>query len=138
MNHFKLNLKYLRGNKKLNQKELSEELSVKRTSVANWEYGTSYPNMDILFRIVEYFEVTLDEFLLTNMVVESYTKKDKSEKLANDLIKIKELEASNLKCEEIINLQTKTIEKQADTMKRNAESIEKLVGLLEMEKKGEV
>lgn len=135
MNLFKLNLKYLRGVKKLNQKELSEELSVKRTSVANWEYGTSYPNMDILFRIGEYFDITLDELLLTNMEVDTYTKKDRSEKHINDQIKIDELEIVNSKFEEIISLQVKTIEKQATAMKRNAESIEKLVSLLELEKK---
>jgi len=135
MNLFKLNLKYLRADKKLNQKELSEELSVKRTSVANWEYGTSYPNMDILFRIGEYFNITLDELLLTNVEIESYNKKDKSEKDANNQIRIRELEVTNSKFEEIISFQAKTIEKQADTMKRNSESIEKLVGLLEVEKK---
>jgi len=125
----------LRGIKKLSQKDISEKLNVKRTSVANWEQGISYPNMDILFRIREFFDITLDELLLTNMEVEKYTKKDKGEKLAHNQIKIDELELSNSKFEEVVSLQAKTIEIQADTMKRNAESIEKLVSLLEVEKK---
>lgn len=41
---------------------------------------------------------------------------------------------ANLKFEEIINSQPKTIGKQATTMKRNAEIIEKLVSLLEVAK----
>ena len=135
MNRFKLNIKYLRGIKKLSQKDISEKLNVKRTSVANWEQGISYPNMDILFHIREFFDITLDELLLTNMEIEKYTRKDKGDKLASNKIKIDKLELSNSKFEEVVSLQAKTIEIQTDTMKRNAESIEKLVSLLEVEKK---
>jgi len=64
MNRFKKNIKYLRKQKKLTQIELSEELGVKRTSVINWENGYSYPGMETLFKVKEYFDVTLDDLLL--------------------------------------------------------------------------
>ena len=58
-------IKELREEKKLNQRELAEELHVDRTTVNKWEKGKSIPLNDTLMILSEYFEVTIEELLDT-------------------------------------------------------------------------
>ncbi|NOY49395.1 MAG: helix-turn-helix transcriptional regulator [Chlorobi bacterium] len=67
MNFISNNIKYLRKQKNLLQSELADKINVKRTSVASWEQGVSYPNLDTLVRICGFFSVTLDEIVTQNL-----------------------------------------------------------------------
>ena len=61
------NLKYLREQKGLNQADLAKILGVKQPTVGNWEVGKREPDIDMLIRLAEYFDVTLDDIVLKDL-----------------------------------------------------------------------
>ncbi|MFK5855486.1 MAG: helix-turn-helix transcriptional regulator [Bacteroidota bacterium] len=140
MNRFKLNIRYIRGLKQLTQEQLSDELGVKRTTIVNWEQGLSYPKMELLFHLKEYFEVFLDDLLMSNMEDVALLAKEKIINI-EDESKIKDQASfydkldhstdmilkANLRLIENNNLMTKSAE-------LNAASIDKLVTLLSEKK----
>ncbi len=56
------NLKKLRLQKGQTQEQLAEAMGVSPQAISRWENGTTYPDITILPSIVNYFEITLDEF----------------------------------------------------------------------------
>ena len=56
-------IKVLRNQNKLTQEQLAEKLYVSRTAVSKWESGKGYPNIDSLKDISRLFDVTVDELL---------------------------------------------------------------------------
>lgn len=56
-------LQQLRRHKNLTQEELAEHLHVSRTAVSKWESGRGLPNIESLKAIAKFFDVTLDELL---------------------------------------------------------------------------
>ena len=89
------NLKTLRKNKGLSQEELSIKLHVVRQTVSKWESGLSVPDAEMLIRISEILETSVNEIL-----GESIEEKEK-----NDLKVISEKL-------EVINEQLSMIQKQ--------------------------
>jgi len=61
------NLKYLRKKNGKTQDALSAELSIGRTTLANYEAGISEPNLETLLAIAKYFGVSADELLSRKM-----------------------------------------------------------------------
>jgi len=59
------NLKKLRENKNLLQKELAEILNVTSQTVSGWEIGRTQPEYQMLLKIANFFEVSVD-YLLGN------------------------------------------------------------------------
>lgn len=53
-------LKTLRKINGLTQKELAEKLKIKQNLYSDWENGKSEPNIEMLVRISDYFDVSLD------------------------------------------------------------------------------
>ncbi|CAM4507538.1 transcriptional regulator with XRE-family HTH domain [Paenibacillus endophyticus] len=45
------------------QEELAEKLFVSRQSVSKWENGQNYPGIEIIIKISDLFELTIDELL---------------------------------------------------------------------------
>lgn len=60
---FKNILKKLRKEYGLSQEELSKRVGVARSSVANYENGQNFPNMDILLKLSDVFNCTTDYLL---------------------------------------------------------------------------
>ena len=60
---FNEKLQALRKQKGLTQEELAEKLYISRTAVSKWESGRGYPNIDSLKAISKLFEITIDELL---------------------------------------------------------------------------
>lgn len=60
MSVFAEQLKTLRKINGLTQKELAEKLKIKQNSYSDWENGKSEPNIEMLVRIADYFDVSLD------------------------------------------------------------------------------
>lgn len=60
---FKENIKKLRKEYGLSQEELSKRLGIARSSVANYENGQNFPNMDILVKLSEIFNCSIDYIL---------------------------------------------------------------------------
>jgi transcriptional regulator with XRE-family HTH domain len=64
-NFFKKNIVYLRKNKGFTQIELATALSLKRTTIANYESGHTEPNIETILSFSEFFGVDAG-FLLKN------------------------------------------------------------------------
>nr|WP_181715934.1 helix-turn-helix transcriptional regulator [Carnobacterium sp.]QJS06083.1 transcriptional regulator, XRE family [Carnobacterium sp.] len=59
-------LKNSRINKGFSQGNVAEHLNISRQSISKWENGNSYPDLDNLVRLSEYYEVSIDELLKEN------------------------------------------------------------------------
>ncbi len=70
--NFPANLRYLRKRTGKTQGELSADLGIGRTTVANYEAGVSEPSIDILLNIINHFDVTADMLLSRNLTKEGY------------------------------------------------------------------
>ncbi len=53
----------LRKSKNLTQKELAEKLNVTDKAVSKWERGLSYPDITLISKLAQIFEITTDELL---------------------------------------------------------------------------
>ena len=53
-------LKQLRADKKITQEKLAEIMHVSRTTISSWETGRSYPDLQMIVEISDYFKVSLD------------------------------------------------------------------------------
>jgi MerR family transcriptional regulator, light-induced transcriptional regulator len=63
MAEFSTRLRELRARRKLRQKDLGEKLGVAQTTVANYEQGSRFPGEEMLERIADFFDVSLDYLL---------------------------------------------------------------------------
>ena len=57
-------IKELRTERGITMAELADALSVTPQSVSRWESGSSYPDIEMLPRIADYFSVSLDKLML--------------------------------------------------------------------------
>lgn len=60
MASFAERLKALREEKKVTQRVVAAYLGLTDTAYGFYEQGKNYPNMDILIKLADYFEVSLD------------------------------------------------------------------------------
>ena len=60
MNKFKENLKQLRLEKKLTQKQLASSISVSEDCIYFWEKGRSEPSIIDLINLATFFDVSID------------------------------------------------------------------------------
>lgn len=61
--YFAQNFKQLRRNAEMTQEEISVALCVSPQAVSRWETGATYPDIEMLPVIAEYFSVSLEELL---------------------------------------------------------------------------
>jgi len=57
------NLKYLRQKNKISQQGLSDALEIPRTTLGDYERGKTEPNIAMLIRMAQYFDVNVDELV---------------------------------------------------------------------------
>lgn len=74
-------LQQLRKQKGITQEELAERLFVSRTAISKWESGRGLPSIDSLKTISKLFEVTIDELLSGEELLQAA----ENEKRENDL-----------------------------------------------------
>lgn len=60
---FNENLKTIRKSKGLSQEEMASRLNVVRQTVSKWEKGLSVPDAEMLIKIADLFEVSVNELL---------------------------------------------------------------------------
>jgi len=60
---FAENLKNLRRNMGLTQKQLAEKLSVDQRTISAWEKGVCEPSFSVLSTLCEFFNETFDDIL---------------------------------------------------------------------------
>ncbi len=56
-------LKTLRKQKHITQRALADALHISQTSVSKYERGETEPDIDMIIKIADYFEISIDEFL---------------------------------------------------------------------------
>lgn len=56
-------IKELREAKKMTQKDLAEHLNVTPQAVSKWERNKSYPDLDTLLKLSQYFQISTDKLL---------------------------------------------------------------------------
>ena len=66
---FKEKIQSLRNKHNLTQEQLSEKLYVSRTAISKWESGKGYPNIDTLKDISKLFNVTIDDLLSSEEII---------------------------------------------------------------------
>ena len=77
----------LRNENKWTQEQLAEKLYVSRTAVSKWESGKGYPNIDSLKEIAKLFNITIDELLSSEEIIDIAKKENTSNiKKTNNLI----------------------------------------------------
>lgn len=65
--HFAKNIKLLRSRQKKSQDELATELGITRSTLSAYENGTSEPGFETLMRFSDYFKISLDKLLKTDL-----------------------------------------------------------------------
>ncbi len=63
MANFAERLRLLRKQRSLRQKDLAAEMGLAQTTIANYEQGSRFPDGDILQRLADYFDASLDYLL---------------------------------------------------------------------------
>lgn len=61
------NLKFLRKRRKLTQQDLAETLNTKRSSINNYENGTTFPPVSILIGLSDLFHLSIDTLVRINL-----------------------------------------------------------------------
>ena len=68
LSHFNSNLQYLRTKRNCSIQEMAKTLGLKnRSTYYSWERGESQPNIAMLLKIANEFEISLDELLRTDL-----------------------------------------------------------------------
>ncbi|MDF2506133.1 helix-turn-helix transcriptional regulator [Clostridium sp.] len=63
-------LKSLREDKDITQSEVAEALNISRTALANYENAIREPNLSLLVKIADYYNISLDYLLCrTNLMI---------------------------------------------------------------------
>lgn len=60
---FGRNLERIRKERKINQTELGLELGLTQQMVSSYEKGISSPNVEILIKLADYFQISIDELI---------------------------------------------------------------------------
>lgn len=63
MSNISTNLKYLRKKKGLTQQQFADNMEIKRSLIGAYEEDRAEPKYDLLKKIAEYFDLTIDEFI---------------------------------------------------------------------------
>ena len=63
MSNISANLKYLRKKNSLTQQQFADNMEIKRSLIGAYEEDRAEPKYDLLKKIAEYFELTIDEFI---------------------------------------------------------------------------
>ena len=71
---FKERLKGLREDRDLTQLEVAQALNITRAALANYEQGTREPDIELLVKIANYFDITLDYLLCRTNLKLSFKK----------------------------------------------------------------
>ena len=95
MSDFAKNLKRFRKSKKMTQTELGRMLNYGSTAIANYESGRNEPSLDILIRLSEILNVSLDDLLGASpknkeeqtILMSFETLSDEKKKIVSELIK---------------------------------------------------
>ena len=78
MSNISNNLKYLRKKKSLTQQQFADLMEIKRSLIGAYEEDRAEPKYELLKKIAEYFDLTIDEFI-NETISDSWKPKPKSQ-----------------------------------------------------------
>lgn len=81
-------VKTIRKSKGLKQSELADMLEVKRSTVGKWETGDNRPTLEVLERMADLFEISIDDLLCRKPVIEKYKRDDQNVRLLSYYTKL--------------------------------------------------
>lgn len=81
------NIKNLRIQNDCTQDELAKALGVARSTLSFWENGNSQPDAEMLIRLADYFQTTVDIVLNRNIDFNEYAKFTEAERAYISLFK---------------------------------------------------
>lgn len=61
--HMETNIRKIRKEKNITQKQLAEKFNLHQTAISEWESGRTYPRIEIAIQLANYFGVTIDYLL---------------------------------------------------------------------------
>lgn len=61
--YFSSKIKEERQKHNMSQQQLGEKLTISRQAISKWERGESYPSLDMLIKLSDLFDITLDELV---------------------------------------------------------------------------
>lgn len=67
--NFGNNLKKLRADNNLSQKQLAEKLNLPCQAISKWELGKEHPDMEYLVMLRDIFHVTIDDLVINDNIV---------------------------------------------------------------------
>ena len=76
----------LRKKHGLSQDDFANLFNVSRQTVSNWENGKSYPDLEMIIKISDYFKISVDELLRND--VQSEEKIDNEKKVKKRYLSI--------------------------------------------------
>lgn len=79
-------IKNYRKERGLTQEELAKELSVSRSTISSWEVGRSYPDLETIVVISDFFGITIDSLLKEDTLTIQKLSQDNKNKLKNKVI----------------------------------------------------
>lgn len=74
------NLIFLRKSKKLTQGELAEKINYSDKTISKWENGDALPDIETLYLIAQFYEVTIDALISSDLQKVVTTEKSKTSK----------------------------------------------------------
>ena len=80
--YFSSKIKEERQKHNMSQQQLGEKLNISRQSISKWERGESYPSIELLIKLSDIFDITLDELVKEDNFLKEKLIKD-SQKLAH-------------------------------------------------------
>ncbi len=83
---FAKNIKQLRTKHNISQEQLADKLHIARQSISKWERGEAYPNIGMLIKLSDMFDVSVDELLKNDEQLKTRIVKD-GERIAHPRLK---------------------------------------------------
>lgn len=80
------NLTKLRKKKKLTQLELANKFNFSDKTISKWESGESLPNIEVLCKLAEFYNLTLNDLINENLEIDEIDKKANKELTTNKII----------------------------------------------------
>lgn len=78
----------LRKSRGLTQDELATKLFISRSMVAKYETNKAYPTNEVMQRIANYFEISIDELTTKEELIDKQSKASDNERSKNKIIAI--------------------------------------------------
>lgn len=80
MNYLNLNIRFLRKDRKLSQKELADKLKRSESTIQMWESDKRSPTMEMVQKIADLFRVDIDPLVYTDLSKQSAEITEKDDK----------------------------------------------------------